>query len=94
MWLVRGLSVVEFAVLQQKGIFPSIQKVTNFVSEISVSSKDQASAAEEIASGLSQVNSVVQQNTSVFEETASATQELRNQSDLLHDLVARFRLND
>ncbi len=76
-----------------KGFVDSINKVTDFVGEISAASQEQAKGAVEVNNGLSQLNNVVQQNSSISEQTASASQELSTQADFLMNLMKNFTLN-
>lgn len=76
-----------------KGFVDSINKVTDFVGEISAASQEQAMGAVEVNNGLSQLNNVVQQNSSISEETASASHQLSTQADFLMNLMNGFKLN-
>ncbi len=67
-------------------------KVSDFLSEIAVSSNEQAQSVEQINEGLEQIDSVTQSNSSSAEESASAGEELAAQADLLKNLVDRFKL--
>lgn len=67
-------------------------KVSDFLSEIALSSNEQAQSVEQINDGLEQIDSVTQANSSSAEESASAGEELAAQADLLKNLVDRFKL--
>ena len=77
-----------------QGFVENINKVKDFVGEISVASQDQAAAAEQINTSLSQVNDVVQQNSSISEETSSAAQDMRSQSEVLYNMMDKFKLTN
>ncbi|MCG8338178.1 MAG: methyl-accepting chemotaxis protein [Proteobacteria bacterium] len=75
-----------------KGFVESINKVNDIVGEISAASKEQTGGVNEISKGLTQVNDVVQKNSSISEESAAASEELSSQTDLLYNLMRRFKL--
>jgi methyl-accepting chemotaxis protein len=72
---------------------PEVQKSFNLVREISSSSGEQRSGAEQINSALAQLNQVTQQNASSSEELASASTSFNNQSGKLKDTVSFFKLD-
>lgn len=76
-----------------KGFVSSIEKVNEFVKEIYASSQEQSSGVNEIGRGLTQVNEVVQRHSSIAEETASTSVELKQHSDVLQEMMSRFRLS-
>ena len=63
------------------------------VSEISEASNLQAGAISQITLGIDQISSVVQTNSATSEESAAASEELSSQSQVMRELVGRFRLN-
>lgn len=73
-------------------IFGSINKVTDLVKEISISSNEQAQGISQVNQGLSQLDAVTQQNSAAAEESASATYELEGQADNLNKMMTRFKL--
>jgi methyl-accepting chemotaxis protein len=72
---------------------PEVQKSFNLVREISSSSGEQRSGAEQINSALAQLNQVTQQNASSSEELASASTSFNNQSGKLKETVSFFKLD-
>ncbi|MCL2015180.1 MAG: methyl-accepting chemotaxis protein [Defluviitaleaceae bacterium] len=73
-------------------IVGNASEVMRTIKSISSSSRDQAEAIEQISIGLAQISQVVQNNSAVSEETAAASQELNSQAEVLHQLVAYFKL--
>ncbi|WP_224997075.1 methyl-accepting chemotaxis protein [Cesiribacter sp. SM1] len=71
---------------------PDVQKSFNLVREISSSSAEQRSGAEQINVALSQLNQVTQQNASSSEELASASNNFNSQAKHLKELVSFFKL--
>ena len=72
---------------------PDVQKSFNLVREISSSSAEQRSGAEQINAALAQLNQVTQQNASSSEELASASTNFNNQSSKLKETVSFFKLD-
>ncbi|MDA8098092.1 MAG: methyl-accepting chemotaxis protein [Nitrospiraceae bacterium] len=73
-------------------LVPDIQKTAELVQEISASSKEQASGADQINGAIQQLNQVVQQNAGAAEEMASTAEELSSQADQLQTTVAFFKV--
>jgi methyl-accepting chemotaxis protein len=72
---------------------PDVQKSFNLVREISSSSAEQRSGAEQINVALAQLNQVTQQNASSSEELASASNNFNSQANKLKDTVSFFKLD-
>lgn len=75
-------------------IVPEIEKTAQLVQEISASSIEQNSGAEQVNSALQQLNQVIQQNAAGSEEIASGSEELASQADQLKDMVAFFNIGN
>jgi methyl-accepting chemotaxis protein len=73
-------------------IVPDIQKTAQLVQEISASSIEQNSGAEQVNSALQQLNQVIQQNAAGSEEIASSSEELASQAEQLKETIAFFNL--
>jgi methyl-accepting chemotaxis protein len=73
---------------------PDVQKSFNLVREISSSSAEQRSGAEQINTALAQLNQVTQQNASSSEELASAANNFNSQSGKLKETVSFFKLDE
>jgi methyl-accepting chemotaxis protein len=72
---------------------PDVQKSFNLVREISSSSAEQRSGAEQINVALAQLNQVTQQNASSSEELASASNNFNTQAVKLKETVSFFKLD-
>ena len=72
---------------------PDVQKSFHLVREISSSSAEQRSGAEQINAALAQLNQVTQQNASSSEELASAANTFNTQARKLKDTVLFFKLD-
>jgi len=74
-------------------MLPDIQKTAELVQEISASSKEQDSGAEQISKAIQQLDSVIQQNASASEEMASTSEELSSQAEQLKETISFFTID-
>ncbi|NMM47430.1 methyl-accepting chemotaxis protein [Marinigracilibium pacificum] len=76
-----------------ENLSPDVLKSFDLVREISSSSAEQRSGAEQINVALSQLNQVTQQNASSSEELSSASNNFNTQAEQLMKTVSFFKLN-
>jgi methyl-accepting chemotaxis protein len=89
----RSVQVAETAGDMLSKMVPDIQKTSELVQEISASSKEQDTGAEQISKAIQQLDSVIQQNASASEEMASTSEELSGQAEQLKDTISFFRID-
>ncbi len=89
----RSVQVAETAGDMLNKMVPDIQKTSELVQEISASSKEQDTGAEQISKAIQQLDSVIQQNASASEEMASTSEELSGQAEQLKDTISFFRID-
>jgi methyl-accepting chemotaxis protein len=89
----RSVQVAEAAGQMLTAILPDIQRTAELVQEISASSKEQDSGAEQINKAIQQLDKVIQQNASAAEEMASTTEELSGQAEQLKNTISFFSLD-
>ena len=94
---ISGLSTRSVAVAEQAGemltkMVPDIQKTSELVQEITASSKEQDTGAEQINKAIQQLDQVIQQNASASEEMASTSEELSSQAEQLQDSISFFNI--
>jgi len=89
----RSVQVAETAGEMLNKMVPDIQKTSELVQEISASSKEQDTGAEQISKAIQQLDSVIQQNASASEEMASTSEELSGQAEQLKDAISFFRID-
>ena len=87
-----GASIAESTSKSLDAIVSSSSEVSDNISNISTSSKEQANAIAQVSVGLEQISKVTQSNSAVSEEAAAASQELSSQAEVLGQLVAFFKL--
>ncbi len=89
----RSVQVAESAGDMLDRMVPDIQRTSELVQEISASSKEQDTGAEQISKAIQQLDSVIQQNASASEEMASTSEELSGQAEQLKDAISFFRID-
>ena len=96
---INKLSASSIKVAEKAGemlskIVPDIQRTAELVQEISASSNEQNSGAEQINGAIQQLNQVIQQNASASEQMASTAEELTSQAEQLQSTMSFFSLNE
>ena len=95
---ISQLSSSSVQIAEQAGqmlakLVPDIQKTAELVQEITASSKEQSSGADQINGAIQQLNQVVQQNAGAAEEMASTAEELSSQADQLQATISFFKID-
>jgi methyl-accepting chemotaxis protein len=95
---ISQLSSSSVQIAEQAGqmlakLVPDIQKTAELVQEITASSKEQSSGADQINGAIQQLNQVVQQNAGAAEEMASTAEELSSQADQLQSTISFFKVD-
>ncbi|GFO60112.1 chemotaxis protein [Geomonas silvestris] len=70
---------------------PDIQRTAELVQEISISSREQDSGAEQINKAIQQLDQVIQQNASAAEEMSSTAEELAGQAVQMQEAITFFK---
>ncbi|MDD2463866.1 MAG: methyl-accepting chemotaxis protein [Desulfobulbus sp.] len=95
---ISELSESSVEVAEQAGemlakMVPDIQRTAELVQEISASSKEQDTGAEQVNRAIMQLDQVIQQNASASEEMASTSEELSSQAEQLQDIMSFFKVD-
>jgi methyl-accepting chemotaxis protein len=95
---ISHLSTTSVDIAEQAGemlnkMLPDIQKTAELVQEISASSREQDTGAEQINKAIQQLDQVIQQNAGAAEEMASTTEELSSQAEQLKAAIAFFTVD-
>src|SRR6056297_1679723 len=85
-----GVDISEKAGKQLADIVPEIEKTAQLVQEISASSMEQNSGAEQVNNAIQQLNQVTQQNAAASEELATSSEELASQAQQLKENIGYF----
>ncbi len=72
----------------------NVKEMTVIIGQISEASSNQADSISQITMGIDQISSVVQTNSATAEQSAAASEELSSQSQLMKNLVERFKLKN
>ncbi|WP_081768627.1 methyl-accepting chemotaxis protein [Herbaspirillum sp. RV1423] len=75
-------------------VVTSIKHVTDIVSEISTSSREQSDGIEQVNLAITQMDQVTQENAALVEQSAAAAQAMQNQAGQLSELMGTFKLDD
>ena len=96
---IDEVSAKSVYVAQQSGkmlsdVVPNIQRTSDLVQEITASSIEQSSGAEQINSAIQNLNNVVQENAATAEEMAAGAEELSAQAEELQEAVSFFKIEE
>jgi methyl-accepting chemotaxis protein len=75
-------------------IVAGIIESNQIVGDIATHSNEQSSSIEQIENAINQVAEVIHQNSATAEQSAAASDEMRNQSAALEELIMQFQLRD
>ncbi|THB65273.1 MAG: methyl-accepting chemotaxis protein [Spirochaetaceae bacterium] len=89
----KSVSVAEEAGKTIDEVVEDIKKTAELVQEISASSNEQKSGADQINTALIQLDQVTQQNAGSSEEIASTAEELSAQAEQLEETMSFFKLD-
>jgi len=90
---INNLSKAGVIIAEKSGklleeLVPEIQKTSKLVQEISLSSIEQNTGANEVNKALQQLNQVIQQNAATSEEMAASSEELASQAEQLKEVIS------
>ena len=88
----NSVQIAEKAGAMLATMVPDIQKTAELVQEISASSREQDTGAEQINKAMQQLDQVIQQNASAAEEMSSTAEELSSQAEQLQSSIAFFNV--
>jgi methyl-accepting chemotaxis protein len=89
-----GTKLVAAAGKTMGEIVQSVQKVSDLIAEIAAASQEQSVGISHVNNSVAQMEQVVQQNASLVEEAAAGTESMRDQANLLLQMVARFKVGE
>ena len=68
------------------------KQISLFLSDISVSAKEQATGVAQVGISISELDESTQSNAALVEETSAASGALTQQADVLQEEIANFRV--
>lgn len=86
-----SVAVTQKAENLMNNLIPEVQKTAKLVQEITASSLEQNSGANQINDAINSLNQVTQQNAAAAEEMATASEELTSQADSLREMISFFK---
>ena len=87
-----GTKIANNTAVALQNIVDDVAKVADLISNITISSNEQALGVAQINQGILQVSHVVQTNSATSEESAASSEELTQQALMLQEQVNRFQL--
>ena len=73
-------------------IVKSIAHVASIMTDITLASREQSQGIEQVNITVSLMDEITQKNATLVEEAAAASESLRDQSDMLINLVNAFKI--
>ena len=89
-----GARIAQETVASFEEIVSGINDSNRIVADIAKSSEEQSLGIEEIHSGIDRVAQIVEQNSETAGQSAAASKELTEQSVMLQELMAQFKLTN
>lgn len=89
----NGVQISDIAGKQLNELVPEIEKTAKLIQEITASSIEQNSGANQVNGALQNLNQITQQNASSSEEMSSTSEELANQAEHLRELISFFKID-
>jgi methyl-accepting chemotaxis protein len=90
----RGVQLVGETGAALDGIVAKVTRIDALISEIALSSQEQASGLSQVNIAVNQMDQVTQQNAAMVEEATAASTSLRAEAEGLVDRVGLFRTRD
>ncbi|MDW4496637.1 methyl-accepting chemotaxis protein [Sulfitobacter sp. D35] len=90
----HGVDLVDRTGKALDAIVTSVSEISNRMSAIAASSREQSAGLNEINSAMNDLDHVTQQNAAMFEETTAASHALISEADALAGAVARFTIGE
>lgn len=94
MHVEEGTTLVNNAGKAMDGVVEAIHQVTQIFGEITVASREQSSGIDQVAHAVAQMETVTQQNAALVQQSAAAAESMREQANVLAELVSRFTLDE
>jgi len=89
-----GVSINGEVLANLREINQQVNKVSEVMSEIALSSEQQNQGIEQVTTAVGEMDQLTQQNAANSEESASAAEELSSQAEEMQSMVAGFQLTD
>ena len=87
-----GTRIVQEAGNTMAQVVNNAKQINQYLGEIAVSSREQASGVEQVGQSIQELDRSTQQNAALVEETTSAASALKQQAELLQAEIANFKV--
>ena len=77
-----------------ESIIDSVNRVTDTISDISLTSQEQANGINELNTAMQQIEKMTQENATVVEETAASSEHMNQQAQTLNGLISQFKIDE
>jgi len=91
---IQSVSIAENSGVLLENVIPDIIRTAALIKEISASSHEQNSGANEINNAILQLSNVVQSNSAASEELAASSREMYNHAESLRNVLKFFKLDN
>jgi methyl-accepting chemotaxis protein len=88
-----GVDLVDKTGVALSTIVESISEISDLISNIAVSAKEQSAGLQEVNSSVNELDQVTQQNAAMFEETTAASHALTNSTNSLVAAISKFEIS-
>ncbi len=90
----NGTRIADETAKSLQTIIETTRKTSDLITEISEASNKQAISINEINLGVDRISAVVQNNSATSEQSAATSEQLREQAQVLKNVLARLKLQD
>ncbi len=88
----EGMQTARLTADSLNKIVVDTNSVSEIIDNIYTATKEQTESISQITEGVNQISEIVQRNSSTSEESAAAAQELNSQSEVLAQMVSKFKV--
>ncbi len=91
---VYGTKIANKTATTLQSIVDQIENITTLVEEVASSSLNQEKYINEVNESIDHISKIAQSNTAASQQEAASSEELSSQSQLLKNMVSKFKLRD
>jgi methyl-accepting chemotaxis protein len=88
----KGTSLADVTAQSLNTIVENVDKVTEIINSISLSTEEQSLSINQINSGMDQINNSIQNTSATAQESAASSEELSGQANALNDRIKKFKI--
>ena len=88
----EGMQIAEETAEALQDVVSSVETIISSISEITQNVQMESDSIEQVSTGIEQISSVVQTNSATAQESAATSEELSGQSQILEQMLQKFKL--